>query len=194
MTKTLLHIDASVRRDGSATRGLTARIVERLDAARVLYRDLGAAPLPLIDDAWVSANFTPADARSEAQRATLALSDDLVAELAAADTIVIGLPVYNFSVPAGLKAWIDLIARAGVTFQYTENGPRGLLTGKRVIVAMASGGTTEGSDADFAARYLRFMLGFVGMDSVEFVAADSLATDADASLRSAQEAVERLAA
>ena len=126
-------------------------------------------PLPQIDETWVAANFTPAADRSEAQNARLAQSDALVAELQAADTIVIGLPVYNFGVPAALKAWIDLIARAGVTFRYTAEGPEGLLTGKKVIVAFASGGVQLGSDYDFASTYLRHVLGFVGLTDVSII-------------------------
>ena len=112
MTRTVLHIDSSARSEGSVSRDLSARIVSRLGAAQVIRRDL-AAPLPLLDGAWVGANFTPADQRSDEQKQLLALSDSLVAELKQADTIVIGSPIYNFSVPSTLKAWIDLVARVG---------------------------------------------------------------------------------
>ena len=131
-----------------------------------------STPLPQIDETWVTANFTAPEDRSVAQTEALTLSDTLVAELQAADSLVIGLPVYNFSVPAALKAWIDLIARAGVTFHYTANGPEGLLTGKRAIIALASGGTEFGSDIDFASGYLRHMLGFVGITDITFIRAD----------------------
>ncbi|KNG94499.1 FMN-dependent NADH-azoreductase [Pseudaestuariivita atlantica] len=166
---TVLHIDSSARTTGSATRAMTARTIAELGAARVIRRDLAAEPLPHLSEAWVSANFTPAETRTEAQAQTLALSDTLVAELDAADVIVIGLPVYNFGVPAALKAWIDLVARAGRTFRYTPDGPQGLLTGKRAIVAFASGGTGIGSEIDFASRYLTHMLGFLGITDVTFV-------------------------
>ncbi|MEQ8367502.1 MAG: NAD(P)H-dependent oxidoreductase, partial [Roseicyclus sp.] len=138
------------------------------------------------------ANFTPADARSDDQKAKLALSDDLVAELKAADTIVIGLPIYNFGVPAALKAWVDQVARAGVTFQYSEYGPKGLLDGKRAIVVVASGGTEAGSDIDFATGYIRHVLAFIGITEVDFVAADRMMIDADATLKSANAQVEAL--
>lgn len=193
MTDTVLQIDASARSAGSVSRALTKSIVDRLQPKSVTTRDL-SAQIPQIDETWVGANFTPPSDRTEAQASALALSDELVAELKAADTIVIGLPVYNFGVPAALKAWIDQVARAGVTFQYTENGPQGLLTGKRAIVAFVSGGVPMGSDWDYASGYLRHVLGFIGITEVEFVAAENQNTDAEASRRAADEAIERLVA
>ncbi|AHM04046.1 FMN-dependent NADH-azoreductase [Roseibacterium elongatum DSM 19469] len=194
MPQTVLRIDASARREGSVSRDLTDRILARLaPEAQVTVRDL-AHGLPLIDADWVEANFTQAEARTPAQRQTLALSDTLVAELTAADLIVIGLPIYNFGVPAALKAWVDQVARAGVTFRYTEAGPEGLLTGKRAIVAVASGGTEAGSEIDFATGYLRHVLGFIGITEVEVVAADRLMLDADSSLKKASAQVDTLRA
>lgn len=193
MTRTVLHIDASARLQGSTSRELSAKVVSRLRPATVLRRDL-AQPLPQITEDWVDANFTPADQRDALQRDLLALSDGLVEEVKSADTIVIGTPIYNFSVPASLKAWIDLIARAGVTFEYTDAGPRGLLTGKRAIVVLTSGGTPLGSEIDFASGYLRHILGFVGITGVEIVAADRMAVDPAAALSAAHDAVARLAA
>ncbi|SMO86324.1 FMN-dependent NADH-azoreductase [Ruegeria faecimaris] len=193
MTKTILHIDASARREGSTTRDLSARIVNHLGADRIIRRDL-ATPLPLLTEAWVSANFTPADQRSAMQQDQLSLSDELVTELQQADTLVIGLPIYNFSVPAAFKAWIDLIARVGVTFSYSESGPKGLLDGKRAVLAVASGGTAVGSDVDFATSYAKHVLGFIGIHDVEIVAADQLALDAEGSLSNARNAVSQLAA
>jgi FMN-dependent NADH-azoreductase len=192
MTHHILRIDASARRTGSVSRALNDRLIARFGAADVTTRDLAATPLPLIDEDWVGANFTAPEDRSETQRAALALSDALVAELRAADTIVIGLPIYNFSVPAGLKAWIDLVARAGETFAYTAEGPQGLLSGKRVIVTVASGGVEPGSDYDYATTYLSHVLGFLGLTDVEFVAAAGLASDADAAIKSAEDAVDAL--
>ena len=107
---------------------------------------------------------------------------------------MIGAPIYNFSVPAGLKAWIDLVARVGLTFAYTEEGPAGLLEGKRAIIAVASGGTEAGSAIDFASGYLRHMLGFMGITEVEIVAADTLAIDEGAALAKAKSQIEALAA
>jgi FMN-dependent NADH-azoreductase len=193
MSKTLLHIDASARTEGSTTRSLSASVVERLAPARTIRRDL-ASPLPLIDEAWVGANFTPADQRDAVQQDILALSDQLVQELIEADTIVIGAPVYNFSVPASLKAWIDLVARAGLTFSYTETGPKGLLEGKRAIVVLASGGTPIGSEVDFASGYITHVLGFLGITDVQVIAADSMAVDPDAAVAKAETAITQLAA
>lgn len=192
MTTNILRIDGSARREGSVSRDLLDRITARFGTdTSVVTRDLANA-LPLINEEWVGANFTPADARTDAQNTALELSDSLIGEIKAADVLVIGLPVYNFGVPAALKAWIDQISRAGVTFQYTENGPEGLLTGKRAIVAMASGGTQMGSEIDFATGYLRFILGFIGITDVEFVNADRLAMDAEGSIADALAKVEAL--
>jgi len=181
MSINVLRIDASARRDGSVTRALTDTITAEFAAefadASLTHRDL-AQSLPHIDDTWVAANFTPADARTPAQSDHLALSDTLVAELFAADVIVIGVPIYNFSIPAALKAWIDLIARAGLTFRYTEAGPVGLLGGKRVIIAAASGGVPIGSAADFATSYLLHVLGFVGLTDIEIRQQSDYADDA----------------
>lgn len=168
MTK-VLHIDSSARIEGSRTRALSAAHVASLSATEVTRRDVARTPLPFLTEDWVAANFTPEAERTEAQRASLALSDSLVAELEAADVIVIGLPVYNFGVPAALKAWIDLVARAGRTFRYTPDGPQGLLTGKRAVVAFAAGGTRFGSDIDYASRYLTHALGFLGITDVTYI-------------------------
>ncbi len=193
MTKTILHIDASARRSGSATRDLSDRIVRHLGAGRIIRRDL-ATPLPLLTEDWIAANFTPADERDDVQRDQLALSDELVDELQQADTIVIGLPIYNFSVPAAFKAWIDLVARAGLTFAYSEKGPKGLLEGKRAVLAIASGGTAVGSEIDFATGYAKHVLGFIGIHDVDVIAADQMALDAETAVKNAHKAVSELAA
>lgn len=189
---TLLHIDSSARITGSVTRDLTARIVTQL-GGDVIRRDLTNA-LPHITETWVNANFTPADERDAVQRDTLALSDQLISELDAADTIVIGLPIYNFGIPAALKAWVDLVARAGVTFRYSENGPVGLLEDKRAILAVASGGTAVGSDIDFATGYMRHVLGFIGIKEVEVIAADRVAAQGGEAVTTAKAMIEQLAA
>lgn len=193
MTHTVLRIDASARHSGSESRALTQRIIDRLAPEAVINRDLAVA-MPAIDADWLAANWTPADYRTDAQRQTLALSDTLIEEIKSADTIVIGAPIYNFGIPATLKTWIDFIARAGITFKYSETGPQGLLTGKRAIVAITSGGTQVGSEIDFASGYLRHVLGFVGITDVQFVAADQLMVDAEASHAKATAALEDLAA
>ncbi|WP_299292816.1 NAD(P)H-dependent oxidoreductase [uncultured Tateyamaria sp.] len=189
---TILHIDSSARTQGSVTRDLSADIVAKL-GGDVIRRDLSEA-LPQINETWVNANFTAVDDRDTAQRDTLALSDQLVEELKAADTIVIGAPVYNFGVPAALKAWIDLIARAGLTFKYTENGPVGLLEGKRAVIAVATGGTPVGSDIDFASGYLKHVLGFVGIHNVDVIAADRVMAQGEEAIANAKADIAELAA
>ena len=173
----ILKIDASGRLDGSASRVLTADIVEALEArhgdVNVVQRDL-ADGMPFVDADWIEANFTPDEARTDAHRATLAESDRLVAELKAADVLVIGAPIYNFGVPAVLKAWVDMIARARLTFQYTESGPVGLLKGKKAYIVIASGGVSVDSPVDFATPYLRQALRFVGIEEVEVIAAQGI--------------------
>lgn len=193
MAKTILRIDASARKEGSITRDLTDKVIAKLGAETVVTRDL-AEGLPLLSEAWLGANWTAADERNDAQQEALALSDALVAEIKAADTLVIGVPIYNFAVPAALKAWVDLIARAGVTFAYSETGPKGLLEGKRAILVVASGGTKVGSEIDFAVGYMRHIMGFIGITDVDIVAADQLALDAEASMANAASAVDALAA
>ena len=193
MTQTVLHIDSSIRAEGSVSRALSQKITSRFEGATVLRRDL-ADGVPLIDGAWMGANFTPAADRTDEQKAVLATSDAMVAELQAADVIVIGTPIYNFSVTAAMKAWIDLVARAGVTFQYSETGPKGLLTGKRAIIAIASGGTPVDSEIDFAGRYIRHIMGFIGITDVEFVKADSLGNGGDEKIAEANAQVDKIAA
>lgn len=174
----VLRVDSSARREGSVSRRVADALIEQLEvsegAVEVRVRDLAAAAPRFVDAAWVDANFTAPEQRSEAQRAALAESDALVAELKGADVLVIGVPIYNFGIPAKLKAWVDMVARARVTFRYSENGPVGLLRGKRAYLAVASGGTAVGSEIDFATGYLRHVLGFLGIDDVEIVAADRL--------------------
>lgn len=191
MTHIVLNIQASARHDGSVTRQLSDKILTEIAADQTITRDL-ATGLPLLDAAWLAANFTLADDRTDVQRETLALSDSLITEIKQADTIVIGSPVYNFSVPAVLKAWIDQIARVGVTFKYTPDGPVGLLSGKRAIIVIASGGTPVGSDIDYASGYLKHIMGFIGITDVAIIAADALGNDADAKIAAANDDIKQL--
>ena len=191
MTHIVLNIQASARHDGSVTRQLSDKILTEIAADQTITRDL-ATGLPLLDAAWLAANFTLADDRTDVQRETLALSDSLITEIKQADTIVIGSPVYNFSVPAVLKAWIDQIARVGVTFKYTPDGPVGLLSGKRAIIVIASGGTPVGSDIDYASGYLKHIMGFIGITDVTIIAADALGNDADAKIAAANDDIKQL--
>ena len=188
----ILRVDASMRRDGSTTRGLTERVIEKLartGPVDVTVRDL-ADGTAFIDEDWITANVTDPAARDTAMQKRLATSDALVAELQSADVIVIGVPIYNFGIPAALKAWIDQIARARVTFKYSENGPVGLLEGKRAIIVVASGGTEVDSPIDFATPYMRHVLGFIGIHDVEVISADRQMVDAEASRARAEAALE----
>ena len=179
MSNTVLHIDASARFADSLSRTQSAAQVEKLEPDTVIRRDLSEG-LPFLDETFTVATFTPEENRTDAQKAALAQSDELVAELQAADTIVIGTALHNFSIPTVLKAWIDQIARAGVTFAYTETGPKGLLDGKKAIITIASGGTEIGSDFDFASSYLRCVLSFVGITDVTILDKDGVRIDAKA--------------
>ncbi|ASP20167.1 FMN-dependent NADH-azoreductase [Antarctobacter heliothermus] len=193
MTQTVLRIDASARTEGSVTRQLADTVIARLDPAHLVTRDL-TDTVPQIDGAWLAANMTPADARTPEQQDKLALSDRLIDEVRAADTLVIATPIYNFGVPSSLKAWVDMIARAGITFKYTETGSVGLLDDKRVILVIASGGTEVDGPIDFATPWLRHVLGFVGITDVQVVRSDRLMVDAEASKARADADVRKLAA
>ena len=183
----ILRVDASARNAGSTTRQLAdqlvARLIEQGYGASVTIRDLAAAPPALLTEDWVGANFTEDNDRNPDQKAALAASDTLIAELEAADTVVIGVPLYNFGIPAALKAWVDLIARARRTFRYTETGPEGLLKGKKAYLVVASGGVPVGSDYDFATGYLRHVLGFVGITDVTVIEAGQQMMDGEAVTR-----------
>jgi len=193
----ILRVDASIKGDASVSRGLTAKIVEKLQSAApgatVTARDLSTG-VPQIDGAWLGAVFADPATLDADQQAIRAQADTYLDEVRAADVLVIGLPVYNFSVPAQLKAWLDQLARRGETFVYTEAGPEGLLKGKRAIVAMSSDGVAMGSEADFASGYLRHILGFFGITDVEFVVADQMAFGPEAGLARAEAALAKLAA
>jgi len=173
----VLEVSASGRMNGSASRELTRDLIAALDDrygnVETVRRDL-ARGMPFVDEAWIEANFTPEDTRTATQRNALAFSDELAAELQNTDVLVIGVPIYNFSIPAALKAWIDMICRARLTFRYTENGPEGLLNGKKAYLVVATGGVPVGSPMDFATPYLKHALAFVGITDIELIAADKL--------------------
>lgn len=185
----VLDVAASGRRKDSISRMLSADLIGALearhDSIQLTRRDL-AHGLPFVDEAWINANFTAPDERSAEQRAVLSDSDALVAEIQNADAIVIGAPIYNFGVPAALKAWVDMIARARLTFRYTENGPEGLLKGKKAYVVVTSGGVPVGSPVDFATPYLRQALAFVGITDVEVIGAEQLNSNAEESIDAAR--------
>jgi len=194
----ILQVNASIRPEGANSTRLANDIVARLQAAnpnaRLTVRDLGADPHPMLDAAALGALFTPAEQRTETQAARVALDDALIAEVQAADAIVLGVPMYNFGVPAQLKNWIDAVARNGVTFRYTANGPEGLLKGRKVYVGLARGGRYRGTEADSQVPYLRTVLGFLGMTDVQFVYAEGLNMGEDAARQGFAEAEAEIAA
>lgn len=178
----ILHLDAGLFGDHSVSRVLGRAVVDQLVAthpgARVVHRDLAAAAPAHLDGALLT---TPADQASGALKAEQALTDELIAELFAADTLVIGAPMYNFSIPTQLKAWFDRVLKAGVTFKYTENGPVGLAGGRRVIIASSRGGAYgDSSPMDFQEPYLKALLGFIGLNDVEVIRAEGVAMGEDA--------------
>jgi FMN-dependent NADH-azoreductase len=196
----ILQINSSARADGSHSTRLASSIVQRVQASQpksaqtaMTVRDLGRTPHPELNETALQALFTPAEARSPEQAARVALDDALIKELQAADVVVLGVPMYNFGVPAALKNWIDAISRAKVTFQYTANGPEGLLKGKKVYVALTRGGQYRNTPADTQVPYLQTVLAFLGMTDVQFVYAEGLAMGPEAeqlALASAQSQIE----
>lgn len=197
----ILQISSSARRAASHSTRLANRLVERLREAdpesTLTVRDLNDVPHPVLDEAALGALFSPADQRTPEQRARVALDDVLIAEIQAADVVVLGVPMYNFGVPASLKNWIDAISRAGVTFRYTEKGPEGLLTGKKVYVALTRGGKYRNTPTDTQVPYLKTVFAFLGLADVRFVYAEGLAMGADAeqmAIASAYEQIEDVVA
>lgn len=195
----ILQINASARAEsGNSTRlanAITAHLKSRHPAAEVEVRDLAKNPLPFLDEAGVTALFTPADQRTPEQVARIALDEAMIARVQAADILVLGVPMYNFGVSVQLKSFIDSIARAGVTFRYTEAGPEGLIKGKRVYVACARGGVYRDTPADSQTPYLRQVLGFLGMTDVEFIYAEGMnlgAESAEKAFAAAEEAIANL--
>ena len=183
---TLLHITVSPRGAYSISRQLSEAAVRewktRNSGGRVIERDLSKTPLTFVDLDWIMGAFTPPEHHNENHKKALALSDELVSELLEADDVIVGTPMYNFAVPAALKAWIDHVVRAGKTFRYTANGtPEGLLAGKnkKVLAIIASGGNyAEGSGMtalDFEVPYLRFIFGYMGITDLRFIQAGGTA-------------------
>ncbi|MFN2100968.1 FMN-dependent NADH-azoreductase [Altererythrobacter sp. MF3-039] len=193
----ILHITASVGGLASVSRTLSTKLAAQFAeerGAEIIERDLSANDLPFIDAARFAANGTPGNERTPEQAELAAIGDELIAELQAADTIVLGIPIYNFGVPATVKAWADLVARAGTTFKYTPEGPVGLLKGKQAYIAVASGGTKVDSEMDFMTPWLRQFLGFIGIETAGVVAADQLMATGQDRIEQATAEVERLAA
>lgn len=193
----ILSVQSSSRDENSVTRKLSDELIAKLrEKGDVTLTEREASTgLPVVSTAWTQAAYMPEENRSPEQRESLRVSDELVAELKAADVLVIGAPVYNFTVPAALKLWIDQVCRANVTFKYTEQGPVGLLENKKAYVVVASGGVGLGTDYDFHSAYMRHILGFIGIKDVEFVDGSGSSTrGADAAYEAGQADIQRLAA
>lgn len=190
----ILRLDASANPGLSSSRRLGDELLKRLSgehaAVEIRERDLNETAR-FIDSDWVAANLTAPGERSESDQERLGFSDELIAELQWADRILLTTPMYNFSVPATVKAWIDQVCRAGVTFRYTPNGPEGLLEGKRADIVLTTGGVPLDSPVDFASGYLRQVFGFIGIDEVEIIAADRMNIDAEESMQRALQQIER---
>lgn len=192
----ILQINSSARRLNDDQGSVSTRLANELTAtlraahpgASLTVRDFATQPLPVLDEAGLGALFTPAGARSAEQAERVALSDQLIAELLAADVLVIGAPMINFSISAQLKNWIDAIARAGVTFKYGEAGPIGLVTGKKVYVVTSRGGIHRDQPRDQVVSYLSTVLAFLGMTDVEFIYAEGLNMGPEAAAQGIQQA------
>jgi FMN-dependent NADH-azoreductase len=186
--KNILVINTSARTQDSLSRKLTAHILLKIkkDQDKVINRDL-------LNEMYFLNNTDKEVINKASKQDTNNLQDNLIHELENADVIVIGMPIYNFSVPASFKAWADLVAKAKVTFKYTENGPVGLLNNKKVYLAIVSGGTKVNSDMDFATPWTKYFLNFIGLSNISLIKADGIyQQDGEKSLEEAYEQVNKL--
>jgi FMN-dependent NADH-azoreductase len=193
---TILHLTSSIFGDAGQSSRLAEEFVARIPGARVLRRDLARDALPHLDAARFGAFLSKPESRTAVQQRVLDESDALIAELKAADTIVIGLPMYNFGLPSQLKAYFDHVARAGITFRYTDKGSVGLLGGRKAYVFAARGGLYQGTPRDTQTAYVRDFLAFLGITDVQFVYAEGLAigeAQKQAALAGARRALRELA-
>ncbi|CAH7175865.1 FMN dependent NADH:quinone oxidoreductase [Vibrio chagasii] len=188
----ILALKSSILGDYSQSTKLVEEFIKNVDQDKLTVRDLAANPLPVLDFSVATALRATEDL-SHDQQSIVDLSNTLIEEIKAADTLVIAAPMYNFTIPTQLKNWIDLIARAGVTFTYTENGVKGLIEGKKAIVVTTRGGVHKDAATDSMTPYLRTVLGFVGITDVEFVYAEALNMGEDAAAKGISEAQSKLA-
>jgi len=193
--KNILHIDASGRHEHSDSRRLSDHTVQALkqSGSDIIYRDVSQG-LPFLNDTMIASYFTDPEQRDRLQQQAIADSDQVVQELQDSDAIVIGVPIYNFAMPAGLKAWADLAARAGVTFQYTDKGPVGLLNDKKAFVVITSGGVPIDSPVDFLTPWIRQFLAFIGIQDVTIIDAASLNQRGEEALQAAEAQIAQLTA
>lgn len=188
----VLALKSSILGDNSQSNKLVEEFIKNVAQDKLTVRDLAAKPLPVLDLTVATALRSTGDLSQE-QQDVLSLSNTLIEEVKAADTLVIAAPMYNFTIPTQLKNWIDLIARAGVTFKYTENGVQGLFENKKAIVVTTRGGVHKDTATDNVTPYLRTVLGFVGITEVEFVYAEALNMGEDAAAKGITEAQSKLA-
>ena len=194
MSKTILRVDGSMNTHNSTSRMLTDKLIEQIKTqqeSEVITRDL-AQGVAFIDQDWIAANFTDPSERSLEQKEKLAESDVLVNEMKQANILIMSVPIYNFGVPAAFKAWIDMVARARETFQYTEKGPVGLLEMERCFLIITSGGTPVGSDLDFVSNYIKLLLSFLGISQVEVIACDGMMTEGQAVVEKALDQIQKI--
>ena len=196
--KKLLLVNSSLALSAGESSQLTKQFVtqwhEHNPEAQITIRDVAANPIPHLVAECVGAFFTPAEMRTPKQQQLVAQSDALVEEIKQAQIIVIGLPMYNFDIPSTLKSYFDQIARAGITFKYTEKGVEGLLTGKKVYIFATRGGMYAGTPLDTQTDYIRNLLAFIGISDVEFIYAEGLNMGADTKALALEKAVEKLTA
>ena len=194
----VLIIESSARQQGSFSRQLTQQFISQWQAAhptdQVTVRDLALHPVPHLDANLLGGWMKPEAQRSADEHASLKRSDELTDELLAADVLVLAAPMYNFAIPSTLKAWLDHVLRAGVTFKYTETGPQGLLTGKKAYVLTARGGLYAGSTSDHQEPYLRQVMAFVGIHDVTFIHAEVMNLGGDFQEKGLNQAKARLSA
>jgi FMN-dependent NADH-azoreductase len=183
----ILQLTSSPRLSQSTSTALAEKITARIKVgspnAQVFRRDLVSEPHPLIDDYAVEALFTAPEQRTVEQKARVALDDALIEQLMDVDVIVVGAPMYNFGIPVQLKAWVDAVCRVGVTFTYDENGSNGLVSGKKVYLAVSRGGNYLGMPEDYQLPYLQYVLSFLGMTDIEVIVAEGMDMGADSQVR-----------
>jgi FMN-dependent NADH-azoreductase len=176
---TLLQVDSSPRSERSISRALTKQFIQTWQHAypegRMTHRDTGRCPVPLIDEAWITAAFIPPDQLKPDLKTVLEISDELIDELLAANFLVFGIPMYNYSIPANFKAYLDQIVRVRRTFAIDSDGYKGLVNGKKAVVITTRGGSYAGSPLDFQESYLRAVFKFIGITDIAFIHAENLA-------------------
>jgi len=189
----ILKINSSIQTEKSVGRKLADQLVSRFtnNESKVIERDL-AKGLPLLTQDMVNAFYTPENKHTDDQKEQVAISNLLIKEIEDSEIIIMGIPIYNFNIPASVKAYFDLIARVGITFKYTEKGPVGLFKNKKVYVIVTSGGTPFMGNGDFASPYIKHFLGFIGITDVNFISADQLVANSEIQIENAEKQIEEL--